>query len=152
MNQSDKILLGREERALLIKKYLNDYKTVVSLKANMPGKDKNSYLSYLLINAFSFLISDFKCKEYIYNYNDDGPFLLFLFKKDISLEIKQKCIEIEETHSLGRFVDIDVYNSQGSLSRDNKRKCFLCNDIAFNCMKINRHSHHEIIDVIEKKT
>jgi len=52
MNQSDKILLGREERALLIKKYLNDYKTVVSLKANMPGKDKNSYLSYLLINAF----------------------------------------------------------------------------------------------------
>lgn len=152
MNQSENILLGREERALLIKKYLNDYKTVVSLKANMPGNDKNSYLSYLLINAFSFLISDLKCKEYIYNYNDDGPFVFLLFKEDLSIEIKRKCIDIEETHRLGRFVDIDVYNSQGSLSRDNKRKCLICNDTAFNCMKINRHSDHEIIDVIEIAT
>jgi holo-ACP synthase CitX len=152
MNQSEKILLGREERALLIKKYLNDYKTVVSLKANMPGNDKNSYLSYLLINAFSFLISKFKCEEYSYNYNNDGPFVLFLFKEDISKDIKLKCIEIEETHSLGRFVDIDVYNTQGSSARNKKRKCLICNDIAFNCMKINKHSSHEIIDIIEKET
>jgi holo-ACP synthase CitX len=152
MNQSEKILLGREERALLIKEYLKDYKTVVSLKANMPGNDKNSYLSYLLISAFSFLISDFECKKHIYNYNDDGPFVIFLFADDKSIGIKQKCIEIEESHPLGRFIDIDVYNSQGSLSRNNKRKCLICNDIAFNCMKINRHSYHEIANVIEKET
>ncbi|MDY0317376.1 MAG: citrate lyase holo-[acyl-carrier protein] synthase, partial [Candidatus Izemoplasmatales bacterium] len=110
MNQSDKILLGREERALLIKEYLKDYKTVATLKANMPGSDKNSYLSYLVVNAFSFLISQLGCDKYLYNRNDDGPYLLFLFKEDIAQDLKRKTTHIEENHSLGRFVDIDVYN------------------------------------------
>ena len=149
MNQSDKILFGREERALLIRKYLKDFKTVVSLKANMPGRDKNSYLSYLIVNAFSFLISEFECNNYLYEYNDDGPFLIFLFDKDISIQLKKKAVYIEENHPLGRFVDIDVYNNSGNLSRKHKRNCYICEDIAINCIKNNKHSFVEVFNFIE---
>ncbi len=150
MNQSDKILLGREERALLIKEYLKDYKTVATLKANMPGSDKNSYLSYLVVNAFSFLISQLGCDKYLYNRNDDGPYLLFLFKEDIAQDLKRKTTHIEENHSLGRFVDIDVYNRIESLSRENKRRCFICDDLSINCMRTNKHSYEMIMAFLEK--
>ena len=56
-------------------------------------------------------------------------------------------IQLEETHPLGRFVDIDVYTNKGQISRaylDMKKKCMICEKNAFVCMQENRHSLEEI--------
>ena len=151
MNIKENILNGREERASLINNYLLDYKTVVSIKANIAGTDKNSYLAYLLINAFSYLINEVTNSKIDYRQNDDGPFLLIMTNIGDAQQIKNKMIEIENNHELGRLIDIDIYIQQGSLSRSAKRNCYLCNDLAINCIKNNKHSFNEIIEFIRNK-
>jgi triphosphoribosyl-dephospho-CoA synthetase len=74
---------------------------------------------------------------------------MFLFKEDIAKDLKKKTIQIEENHCLGRFVDIDVYSRYGCLSREDKRHCFLCNDLSINCMRSSKHSYEEIIAFLE---
>jgi len=92
MNIKDRILLGREERAKIINEYLKEFKTVVSVKANFPGDNKNSYISYLLINAFSFLISDSRFIRYHLYQNYDGPFVICLSNDLDTLKIKKLMI------------------------------------------------------------
>lgn len=152
MDIKDKVLKGREERALLIKKYLVDYSTVISIKANIPGEEKNIHLSYMIVNAFLFLIKSFANSEYRCYSNDDGPFILIGIHEKDTLSIKNKVVDIEESHELGRLVDIDVYNNKDKISRILKRKCYLCDDDAFNCIRTNKHKYEEVLKYITDKT
>lgn len=148
MDKSQNVLIGREERAKLIDNYLKDYKTVISIKPNIPGEDKNSNLSYLIINAFSFLID---YQNYIFclaDNNDDGPFIVLANNEMDEIQIKTIMTNIEEQHELGRFIDIDVYGKSGLLSRNLKRKCIICNDDVVVCRRNNNHSFQEIISLI----
>lgn len=151
MNIKDNILNSREERAKLINTYLLDYKTVISVKANMPGLDKNNHLSYLLVNAFSYLANTISNSKIDYRQNDDGPFLLIMTNDVDSQSVKNEMVEIENSHELGRLIDIDVYDKQGSFSRGGSRICYLCDDYAINCIKNNKHSFEEIIEFIRDK-
>ncbi|MFA7075889.1 MAG: triphosphoribosyl-dephospho-CoA synthase [Candidatus Izemoplasmatales bacterium] len=151
MNIKDKILYGREERANIISSLLKKYDTVISIKANMPGEDKNSYLSYLLINAFSFLVKYYQNSFCNYLQNEDGPFLIIGINGCESKKVKEEMIDIEENHDLGRFIDIDVYDKFNILTRNELRKCYLCDDYAFHCMKTRKHSENEIWNYISEK-
>jgi len=150
MDFKEEILKGREERAKLINDYLKDYSVIISITANMPGGDKNIYLSYLLINAFSFLVNETANSDYFYSFNQDGPFLLIFKKNGNSDKLKKQMILIEENHELGRFIDIDVYDKYNLYFRENKRKCMLCNDLAIRCMRNKKHKEEELISHIEK--
>lgn len=62
-----------------------------------------------------------------------------------ALEVKRICCEIEDTHPLGRLMDLDVL-SEGSpapLGRDvlglAPRKCLLCDQPARYCMRAGTH-------------
>ncbi len=152
MNILDNILSGREKRSKLIEEYLNSYETVVSIKANMPGTEKNNYLAYLLINAFSFIVKSFPSVTYDYHQNDDGPFVLVLLNGFNSKSIKRQMISIEEHHELGRFIDLDVYDRYGTVTiRKQKRKCIICDNQASICIRNQNHTDVEIIDIIDKK-
>ena len=50
-NIANKILQDREKRNLLINQFINDYQ-VISLKANIPGNNKNIKAAYTLINIY----------------------------------------------------------------------------------------------------
>lgn len=148
MDKLQSVLIGREERAKLIDNYLKDYKTVISIKPNIPGEDKNSNLSYLIINAFSFLID---YQDYVFclaDKNDDGPFIVLANNEMDETQIKTIMTNIEEQHELGRFIDIDVYGNNGLISRSFKRKCFICNENVVVCRRNNKHSFNEIISLI----
>jgi holo-ACP synthase len=72
------------------------------------------------------------------------------------LEVKVRTVEIENSHPLGRLIDIDVFKPDGiALSRTelglSQRKCYLCNDVAHNCVRSHKHSTEEIIEYIENK-
>lgn len=85
----------------------------------------------------------------------EGP-CLFLVVDMEPLEVKSKTIEIEDGHPIGRLADLDVYNLQGTaLSRTElelaPRKCYICGDIAHNCVRSKRHSNDEVINYINSK-
>lgn len=57
-------------------------------------------------------------------------------------ELKQLCERFEEVHPLGRFIDIDLNNAQGSnISSGKSKPCFFCHKKpAIECRRLNTHN------------
>ena len=150
MVNSLEILTNREEKNLYLKKYLNDY-FVITLKCNIPGSNKNLSIAYLLINYFDKILNN-----YGYIKNDvldgpDGPMYIYLVSKDTQNDLKETMVKIEEL-PLGRFIDIDVYCNLKSENRKNLRKCYICNDDAFICIRQRKHTLDELLEYMNKET
>ena len=140
--EASNILKAREERIKIIKKDIDKYQ-IISVHANIAGIDKNTKEAYFLVNHFSKLVKGFNPLKEVVNESDDGIYKLFYFNKDKNL--KEECVKIEENDCLGRFIDLDVfYNSEKSISRGSLRKCYICDDYAFVCARLKRHSDSEI--------
>jgi len=135
------ILKNREDKHLFISNLIKDY-NVLTLKANIPGIDKQCKEAYILINYFDKLLSN---KGFTKTYEldgADGPMYVYLYNSEIS---KDMMIEIEENTLLGRFIDLDVFNKTNkSINRKNLRKCFICDNPAFVCARNKTHSIHEL--------
>ena len=146
----DKILAAREIRQLEIEKLKTTYKTVITAKTNIPGKNKSIYFSYRILKR---MINQIPKEIYVYkSYHDgfDGPYYLLGTNLD-GLEIKTLMVQMEETDSLGRFIDLDVYTQDNILSRTKMRKCYICNKDAFVCNRENNHTIGQLIAFMEKK-
>ncbi len=149
------ILLAREKRNETIQKRISEYSVIVSLKGNIPGENKNLVTAKRLM-----YVIDKELKDILpFNKSEDfqsiaGDYKLYLMNHVEPLEIKALTVKLEETHPLGRFVDIDVYTNKGQISRVDmgyeKRKCMICDRDAFVCMQENRHSLEEIKAVMQK--
>lgn len=146
----DKILSSREARYKYIQDKLTGSNVLVSLRANIPGNDKNIQEAYMLCGLFYNLITKGSSEQKFID-TDDGPIYFFLFEKRNGKDIKKTMVGIEDTHELGRFVDIDVYQKNYNFSRDKKRKCIICDDLAFNCIVSKKHTVEEVLDVITKR-
>ena len=143
------ILKAREERSIKIGNLLKFNEAVISIKANIPGDNKNTIYSYLILNAFSFLIDKYN-SQFDYYLSDDGPFVLIKIKSGDLVQIKKDMIEIEDSHSLGRLIDIDVHSLTGQISRTTKRPCYICGEVSAICIREKRHSIEKINNYIEK--
>lgn len=144
MEISNLILEDREKKNHIIKQYIKDYQ-VITLKANIPGTNKQTKEAYILLNYFDKLLN-----EKILNVNmildgADGPMYIYLTSKDQSL--KDQMIKLEES-ILGRFVDIDVFNGPVSENRRNLRKCYICDLPAAVCGRLQKHSKEELNEYI----
>lgn len=153
------ILRDREKRILNVKSFFNLYKddSLIMIKANIPGLNKNlplaSYLIQVFFNHLKGLYSFFHI-EYFESY--DGPYLLCGLKEKKE-HIKKHLVKIENEHKLGRFIDLDYFvNGEKSLSRFDLnlplRKCVLCDDTALVCIRNETHTTKEILHYIEKTT
>ncbi len=147
-NIRDKILDSREKRASIIKSRLASGDSVVSLRANIPGENKNIIEAYILINLFYPLLITNSDKQEFFE-SSDGPFYLFTFKNTSGFFLKERTKYLEESHELGRYVDIDVYQYNYDISREVKRKCILCDDLAVNCIVSRRHTVEELLNNIK---
>ncbi len=143
------ILKAREDRSIKIGNLLKLNEVVISIKANIPGDNKNTIYSYLILNAFSFLINKYNFK-FDYYLSDDGPFVLIKVKQGNPVQIKKDMIEIEDYHPLGRLIDIDVHSLTGQISRQTKRKCYICGEVSAVCIREKIHSIEEINSYIEQ--
>ncbi|MCF7924041.1 MAG: triphosphoribosyl-dephospho-CoA synthase [Candidatus Izimaplasma sp.] len=152
MITSDSILDARENRAKKISSFLNNNKKIVCIKANLPGNNKTNYLAHLIINSFSLRQLDLNIIHSTYYESHDGPYYLLEIESEVLEEVKNQMIVFEEAFSLGRFLDIDVYSEVGQLSRKSKRKCYLCNDIAYNCIRNKKHTVEEVYQFVKSKT
>ncbi len=143
------ILEYREKRFYKVKQIINEYNNSIILKANIPGDEKTFKEVYLLLSFFNKHITN-KLKTYkseFYN-SYDGPYYIYYnFNESVNI-LKKEFIKLEEEHLLGRFIDIDVYSKNKILTRQKlnigQRKCMLCDNEAWVCMKNMSHTVNEL--------
>ncbi|KAA5938026.1 citrate lyase holo-[acyl-carrier protein] synthase [Pantoea sp. Bo_2] len=73
----------------------------------------------------------------------------------VATEIKARCIELEQTHPLGRLWDFDVicpkHGHVGRQSLDlSTRRCLVCNEPAHACARSRRHPVEEVVSRMER--
>lgn len=147
----DEILKAREARYQQISA-LSGESPIVSVKANIPGADKNVPMASFLIYLFKKLLKErFPAEDLGTFASADGPYQLLKIKED-SVALKRKLITIETNHPLGRLIDLDCYQQENrNLSRygmkEPLRKCLLCDHDALYCIKNRTHS---VADLHEK--
>lgn len=153
------ILNAREERVYLIEELIKNYSLpIICLRINYPGEIKNNDLTsnisrVLKEEVLNIFRDDIKYENF--KFTAEGPLLILVVNED-ALVVKKKTIELEENHLLGRLGDIDVYDKEGNgISRKDlgcsARKCFICSDIAQNCVRSQKHSIEEVIKFIEER-
>ncbi len=143
------ILEDREKRFYKVKQIINEYNNSIILKANIPGDEKTFKEVYLLLAFFNSYITK-KLKTYkseFYNSSDGPYFIYYNFNESVN-KLKKDFINLEEEHPLGRFIDIDVYSKNKTLTRQklslSQRKCMLCDNEAWVCMKNMSHTVKEL--------
>lgn len=148
------ILNARENKKNQIEKFLNEYKTIIVIKANIVGNNKNVFPAHLLIRRFKEeVLKKIKADEELFE-SFDGPYYILKTNDEI---LKSSLIEIEET-TIGRLIDIDLYKQIKSISRidlnKSMRKCLICDNDSFNCIRNKRHSfeevYHQILEITIK--
>ena len=155
----NKFLEDREERVELQNSLLKKFNLpLLTIRANYPGENKWEAIP---IEITDIVASEMKLifeEKIIHSQileNLEGKIYLF-FIDDLPYNIKKSTIDFEENHILGRCVDLDVYDTDGrGLSRSDfnlpKRKCLICDELAFVCGRSMRHSQQEIKDRIASK-
>ncbi|SHJ48544.1 holo-ACP synthase [Clostridium amylolyticum] len=156
---AEDLLNEREKRVILQQNIMLVHKKpLVFIRVNYPGLNKTNPLTEKILKAIDKCVSDVfgnKIRLKIYRITSEGPNITMVIDME-AMEIKKLTIEIEDKNSLGRCVDIDVYNPNTfmSISRTSlgyaPRKCYICNDIAQNCIRNKKHTISSVIEYINK--
>ncbi|MCB2290250.1 citrate lyase holo-[acyl-carrier protein] synthase [Clostridium sp. CS001] len=159
MYTAEDILLERERRIEYQEELVKQYKMpMLVIRVNYPGLDKDNSLSQGIIKVMEQEISEILTDSIHYKKSiraAEGPIVIMCIKKT-ARDIKAVTLNIESNHILGRCVDIDVYDDRGiGISRLElglaMRKCFICDDIAHNCVRGRKHSLDEVEGFIKRK-
>ena len=148
------VLNSKEKKAKQIQSLLKVERVVVSLKANIPGKEKEIHEAYILLHIFSSILLNKYPEARLNVFNSpEGPYCLYTHIKEDPHSLKRAFIEIEETHPLGRFVDYDIHCSDKSLSRSDfgltNRKCLICEKEAWVCIKEQTHNPADLTMIVK---
>ncbi len=142
-----------KQKALVSKSKLN----LISFKFNIPSWPKKSST---INRTFKIALRDFHLfldkKRVNYKTENSSDTLLgpetFLLSSVDTQELKNLAIDFEETHHIGRLLDLDVINTNGeALERKTKRQCYLCGEIAITCMRNLTHSPEELREYFDHK-
>ena len=152
------VLFNKEERVKRQKEFLSrfDSSSLISLSINIPGSLKLSCESLTIYDEALEAIKN-HALPILHTFEQKsvtGAEAMWVVQADATL-LKILTCKIESTHPLGRFMDIDVINSQGiSISRKAlgyaRRKCFVCEEDAFICARSQKHSMEELNQAIAK--
>lgn len=161
LNNLDKIRIAiLEAKELRWKKqlaYIEElHSTIISFKFNIPSWPKNSpIIDHAWEKAFEAFTSYLIDKKINFDVMDKSNTILgpesFIRVNMLAEEFKKISIEFEENYQFGRLLDIDVIGiNKKPIDRDIKRKCYICNNLAINCMRANKHSPKEAREVFDK--
>jgi len=151
-----KILDAKETRWIYQKELIDIYQqSIISFKFNIPSWPK---VSDEIQQAFDLSLADFQLYLHKTKINFKlldkkitilGPEAFFISPLNAD-KLKQITILFEEEHIIGRLIDIDVLDISGKvIDRKVKRRCFLCDRIAINCMREQHHSQEELRDFFD---
>lgn len=157
----ERILQSREDRSNKQEDLLKNYPyTLISFTLNTPGIEKRNdlYLNIhkegnkaIIDNLYSKSI-DIKHKEKLDKITGPESFIVVDYDPIMT---KKMMIKIEDEHFLGRGFDIDVFDSNHyQISRSDllyeARKCLICEEAAYICMRERNHTYEELIHEIHR--
>lgn len=153
------ILQDREKRVYHQERITKKYKmSILVIRVNFPGVNKDNHISQGISLIMEQIISE-RFSPFIHykimKTTAEGPIVIMAIDKSAK-DIKLVTLDLEEKHILGRCVDLDVYDDKGEgISRENfglgMRKCYICDDIAHNCVRSKKHSREEVEEYIKNK-
>ena len=155
----NKFLELREQRVELQNSLIKKYSLpLIAVRTNYPGENKLEALAVRIADIAAEEMEECFSEKIVYREtleNLEGKIYLFVIDEKAE-NIKKTTVYFEENHILGRCVDIDVYDTEGNgLSRSQfgyeKRKCLICDEMAFVCGRAMKHSHQEIKNVLMEK-
>ena len=128
---------------------------LLCFSVNMPGKNKLSDDAKIIFDAGldEILNLDLKILETKTDSRASG-FEAIIVVDENPLMLKKKALHVEHTHKLGRFMDIDVLDtdkkhiSRADLSLP-PRLCFVCGENAKLCARSAKHPLNELLEFIQ---
>lgn len=159
MYTAEDILLGREQRIEYQQRLIKQYKMpILVIRVNYPGVNKDNHFSQEIVKIMEQIIGEifsYSIHYKIMTTTAEGPLVIMSINKDAK-DIKSMALNIEDNHILGRCVDIDVYDENGiSIGREEfglgMRKCYVCDDVAHNCVRSKKHPKEEVEGFIKSK-
>lgn len=152
------LLASRDRRAQHQKDLLGTHpgKSLLCLTVQLPGSEKRNDLSLRIARAAvdavrgSFPVDEAELLDLETGY--EGYFILSL---DPVVAKRQAC-HIEDTHPLGRLMDLDVLSGDNALLTDRlalglpPRRCLICDRPARYCMRARTHGQEELLARIEQ--
>lgn len=152
----DQLLSSRDERAALQQKMLEEYPgcCVVCLTVQLPGPVKRNATSLVIGEAGADALRAKFPGAPLTERDLETGFEAYLPLPASPLEVKRMTCELEETHPLGRLMDIDVVGPEGPVSRADiglePRRCLLCGNEVRYCMRAKSHTRDELLARIEE--
>lgn len=153
-NIRENILAAREKRAFLRQQCAVAGSGAMSVSLNIPGYPKCTPLFSAFFDQILTEVQRFFCaqrvrldsKREICLDDEAGHFYLVPLQQGASLPLIKSLGEIfEETHPLGRVIDIDVTDQYAQPISSHKCKpCFLCEQPAIVCMREQTHTYQEL--------
>lgn len=150
----NEILNAREKRYELRKEISQQKKATISLSLNIAGFPKtNDDTKVFFKTLLSELTIYLKANRYFFNDKSNNItdkaghfFIQSISETNIDLiKLKQITEEFETNHTLGRLIDVDIFDeNQLAVSSHKQKKCLLCDNSAYVCMREQNHSHEEI--------
>ncbi len=156
------ILNAKEQRSAFRHHWAQQSLTSISLSFNIAGYPKTDER---ITKAFEQTVSDLK--DFLYAHrvilksesehqkaDAVGDFYLAAvsFMPFSAIELKALCEQFEQEHFLQRLIDVDIMNEEGQMvSSHRRKKCFLCEHSAVECLKQQSHSLDDIRTFIFNK-
>jgi holo-ACP synthase/triphosphoribosyl-dephospho-CoA synthase len=152
----NELLTAREEREGIRKRLAKTNRLTVSLNLNVPGFPKtggvySQFFKVVKQELTNWLLANrlhLNCAEEVQVEHAAGDFYIVPVVSESMQPEQLKTITegFEENHQLGRFIDVDVTNSESQFISSGKSKaCFYCGQFsAIDCMRSKRHSLEEL--------
>lgn len=150
------LLESRDRRARRQGELLSQFpgRALLCLTVQLPGPEKRNALSLKIARAGVEAIGK-RFNPVFRETNDlETGFEGFFIVDGQPLEVKKAAVEIEDTHPLGRLMDLDVIGPEGPLGRASiglqERRCLICEKPARYCMRAGSHTQDELIAKIKQ--
>lgn len=148
----EELLSAREERVRTQKEMLQRHRVpLICFTMNIAGPEKTSPIiersARSIVELIGETIAPYRVVKMCEEYSKSGPVSFFSVSADAK-ELKKKMIKIEESHPIGRLLDIDVLDTDGcKLSRPTERGCLICGAPGRACAAGRLHPVTELVSV-----
>ena len=150
------LLDSRDRRARRQGELLSQFpgRALLCLTVQLPGPEKRNALSLEIARAGVEAVEK-RFNPVFEETNDlETGFEAFFIVDGQPLEVKKAAVEIEDTHPLGRLMDLDVIGPEGPVGRASiglqERRCLICEKPARYCMRAGSHTQDELIANIKQ--
>ena len=150
------LLDSRDRRARRQGELLSQFpgRALLCLTVQLPGPEKRNALSLEIARAGVEAVEK-RFNPVFEETNDlETGFEAFFIVDGQPLEVKKAAVEIEDTHPLGRLMDLDVIGPEGPIGRADiglaERRCLLCENPARYCMRAGSHTQDELMVKIKQ--